>query len=274
MRFVGRQPKSSELQIMMEFANNAIHLWMTDFGWVTDEPLLARYLALLTPKEKEQYARFQFAVDRTRYLVTRALVRTVLSRYVPLPPEAWRFAVNSYGRPHIINDVAEAAKLSFNISHTNSLIILGVTTDATLGVDVENRRNRAVTLEVADHYFAPEEVRCLRAASLTSQSDRFFDYWTLKEAYIKAKGIGLSMPLDRFSFGFPTDTKIAFSVDKDLGDDATYWRFWQYYPADEYVVAICVERVSDEAPEVLATSIIPATGEARFELPDWRRRSF
>src|SRR6476661_5323284 len=138
-----------------------IHLWLAFYDEITDEGLLSDYRALLNSAEKEQQARFYFAKDRLRYLVTRALVRTVMSRYVPIDPRDWVFATNAYGCPEIANARGREAFLSFNISHTDSLIVLGVTTRRALGVDVENIRAREVSIEIADRYFAPAEVLAL-----------------------------------------------------------------------------------------------------------------
>jgi 4'-phosphopantetheinyl transferase len=257
----------------MELNDNTIHLWMTDLALIADEALPARYLTLLTPDEKQRHAQFRFDADRLRYLATRALVRTVLSRYIPIAPEAWRFTEDTYGRPSILNAPGRAAQLNFSLSHSGSLILLAVTSGTALGVDVEHRRGRPAPLEVADRYFARAEVNQLRAIPFASQSDRFFDFWTLKESYMKAKGMGLSLPLDRLSFAFPTDTGITFSIDQDLAGEAARWRFWQSYPSDDYVMAICAERGSKQSPQVLAKRIIPMSEEAAFEPASWRRSS-
>src|SRR5438094_1123446 len=104
-----------------------IHVWLAFYDEIADERLHAAYRELLDAAEKEQEPRFHFARDRRRYLVTRALVRTVLSRYVSIHPRDWVFAANAYGRPDIVNAQARDACLTFNISHTHSLIVLGVT---------------------------------------------------------------------------------------------------------------------------------------------------
>src|SRR6266540_3344168 len=135
-----------------------IHLWLAFYDEIADESLHAAYRELLDAAEKEQEPRFYFRRDRRRYLVTRALVRTVLARYLSIDPRECIFSTNAYGRPDIANAQAAEASLSFNISHTHSLIVLGVTRGRALGVDVENVRAREASLAVADRYFAPQEV--------------------------------------------------------------------------------------------------------------------
>src|SRR5882762_11402142 len=134
-----------------------IHIWLASYDEIEDERLHAAYRDLLNPAEKEQEPRFYFARDRRRYLVTRALVRTVLSRYWAINPEDWVFSTNAYGRPEIANPQVSDAGFSFNISHTHSLIVLGVTKQRALGVDVENVVAREAAIDVANHYFAPPE---------------------------------------------------------------------------------------------------------------------
>ena len=241
-----------------------IHVWIASYDEITDERLHAAYRELLDAAEKEQEPRFYFARDRRRYLVTRALVRTVLSRYVSIHPTEWIFSTNAYGRPGIVNVQARDAGLSFNISHTHSLIVLGVTRRRALGVDVENVRAREVSIDIADHYFAPQEVAALTAVAPHQQQYRFFEYWTFKEAYIKARGMGLSLPLDKFSFRYHDDHAVEIAIHPELADDPARWQFWQFRPTPEYLVAICAERVDAQSPRLIVRQTIPMLGEQPF----------
>lgn len=243
-----------------------IHLWLVSYDEITDERLHSSYRELLNAAEKEQEPRFYFASDRRRYLITRALVRTVLSRYVSIHPKEWIFSTNAYGRPDIVNAQARDACLSFNISHTRSLIILGVTRHRALGVDVENVCAREVSIDIADHYFAPLEVAALKAAPPPEQQYRFFEYWTFKESYIKARGMGLSLPLDKFSFYYPDDHAVEIAIDPELADDAARWQFWQFRPRPEYLVAICAERADSQSPGLIVRQAIPLVSETNVAL--------
>jgi 4'-phosphopantetheinyl transferase len=247
-----------------------IDLWCTFFDGIRDD-LLGQYRELLTDGERRQEARFHFAADRRRYLVTRALVRTTLSRYVPVAPEQWSFSANAYGRPEITNDDQTARTLSFNVSHTKSLIVLGVTCNSALGVDTENVRIREAALDVADRFFSPAEVAALNALPADMRHDRFFDYWTLKESYIKARGMGLSIPLDQFGFHFPDERRVDISMSSRLNDSASRWRFWQLRPSADYLVALCVERSGQSSPEVQTRSVIPFDGDESIDCPILRR---
>src|SRR5262249_30899699 len=244
--------------------------------------------ALLSDQEKQQETRFYFEKDRRRYLLTRALVRTVLSHYEPVPPKDWIFSVNAYGRPEVANTAVGNVRPSFNISHTGSLIVVGVTKRRALGLDVENVRARKVSLDIADQFFSPTERAALSVVPACRQQDRFFEYWTFKESYIKARGMGLSIPLDKFSFLYPEDGSVRIAMHPALGDYPERWQFWQFRPTAEYLVAVCAERVGAGAPAIVVRKTVPmafekaiapaftrtseqllrfATGEARMARP-------
>lgn len=234
---------------MIPLSRNEIHLWLAYYDEIEDWRMRP-HQALLDDAEQAQHLRFYFERDRRRYFATRVLVRTVLSRYAPVRPKDWIFATNAYGRPEIANAGMLLSDLSFNISHTHSLIVLGVTRGRALGVDVENIRAREVSTELADRFFSPVEAAALAKIPLDLRHDRFFEYWTLKESYIKARGMGLSIPLDKFSFRFPQDRAVELSIDPELEDRSERWQFWQLHPTPEYLVAICAERTEAGSPDV------------------------
>jgi 4'-phosphopantetheinyl transferase len=145
-----------------------------------------------------------------------------------------------------------------------------VTRSRMLGVDVENFRARAVSLDVAGRYIAPDEVEALSGAPRHEQQYRFFEYWTFKESYIKARGMGLSLPLDKFSFNYPHDRGVAVAIDPELADDAARWQFWQFRPSPEYLVAVCAERTGVQPPRLTVRRAIPMLSE-RAVSPDFLR---
>jgi len=251
---------------LLTLSPSEIHLWLA-FYEEADEDLHSAYREILEPAEKAREPRFYFAADRRRYLVTRALVRTVLARYLPLAPRDWRFAANAYGRPEIANAQGRRSGLSFNLSHTRDLIVLGVTRGRALGVDVENLGRREAVIDVARHYFAEAEVSALARVPAAQQHHRFFEYWTFKESYIKARGMGLSLPLDRFSFHFPDDHTVKLRIDRDLGDDPRRWELVQLRPAPEYLLAVCAERVASGPSHVVVRQTVPLSSERLLALP-------
>src|SRR5690606_35741943 len=131
--------------------------------------------------------------------------------------------------------------LQFNLSKSSGLVACAITCDALVGVDVENVRRRA-PLDVADTFFAPSEVAALRALPLEQQPQRFFEYWTLKESYVKARGLGLTSPRDQFAFCMEADHPPRIEIDPRQQDDPAAWQFAHVRPTDEHLVAVCVRR--------------------------------
>lgn len=249
---------------MLELRPDQVDLWLAFPDEIRDRQLLDQYRQLLTDEERAQERRFHFANDQHRYLVTRALVRTVLSRYAPVAPEHWAFSTNAYGKPEIANDDRTARKISFNISHTHGLIVLGITGDKSLGLDTENVCARQAPIDVARHYFSADEVAALHTLPANMQHDRFFQYWTLKEAYIKARGMGLSIPLNQFSFHLPHDVHPGILFHSLPDDHASRWRFWQVRVSSEYLMAICVERVEHVIQQLKIRKLVPLAAEEVF----------
>lgn len=220
-------------------AATAVHLWLLFTDKPTDPAQLPAYEALLDADERARYGRLRLARIRRQYLLARALVRTTLSHYTPLDPQDWRFVHNAHGRPEIANP--GAVGLRFNLSHADGLMVCAVSRNRDVGVDVESidRHNRS--LEIAERFFSATECRDLRAQPAARQYSRFFDYWTLKEAYIKARGLGLACPLGRFGFRLSADEPIRLWVDADLDERPQRWRCWLWRPTPRHRLALCVE---------------------------------
>jgi 4'-phosphopantetheinyl transferase len=240
-----------------------VHLWYVRHESIQDPRLLAAYQALMTAAERERHDRFVFAKDRHQFLVTRALVRTTLSRYAQIAPADWRFVCNKYGKPRIEPVKTPGHEpdtwhgLSFNLSNTHGVIACAVTSGCDeLGVDVEDTSRPGETLEIADRFFSPVEVKALRALPAARQRQRFFAYWTLKEAYIKARGMGLSIPLDQFSFHLDGDKGIGVSFDPRLGDDPGQWQFELFRASECHLMALALRR-GGAGLAVRAASCVP-----------------
>ena len=221
---------------------------------IRDEKLLRAYDELMAEDERTKRDRFRFEKDQHSCLVTRALVRTVLSKYTDVPPGAWRFVTNEYGRPEI-DEPADARWLKFNLSHTDGLIALIVARDREVGVDVEDRERRGRLLNVADRYFSPPEVKALRALPEKDKLDRFFLYWTLKESYIKARGMGLAIPLSQFSFAIASDISITF--DAKLDDDPDTWQFTAMSFGPRHALAASIRRGAEDNVRLVLHETVP-----------------
>jgi 4'-phosphopantetheinyl transferase len=233
-----------------------VHVWAADPDTIADEALLARYHAVMTPAERTQQARFHFARDRHRYLVTRALVRSVLSHYTGVAPEAWRFVANEYGCPAIAEPPG-FPRVRFNLSHTTGMIVCAVALGHEVGVDVEDTTRRGETVSIADRYFSPSEVRDLHAIPEAERRARFFEYWTLKESYIKARGMGLSLPLEQFSFRLRERGTIGIAFDPRLRDTPRHWQFRLWRPTPRHQVALAVRRTDEDDLAIRIRRAVP-----------------
>lgn len=200
------------------------HLWHVAPERLHDPALLASYDALLTADERARGERFIPLPVRHRHLITRALVRRTLSCYADIPPGAWRFVDNAHGRPEI-DPGCGGRGIRFNLSHTDGLIVCLVARDLDIGVDVEDAmRPVDDALAIAARFFSAREAAALAALPAARRPDRFFQYWTLKESYIKARGMGLALPLAAFSFDLDSDPP-AIDFEPPIEDDPSAWQF-------------------------------------------------
>jgi 4'-phosphopantetheinyl transferase len=218
-----------------------VHLWLVEPERVSEPRLLDTYRDLLDGEERQRLARFRFERHRLQFLVSHVLVRVTLSRYASVAPEAWSFVTNAYGRPEVAEGLP---RLRFNLSHTDGMAVCAVTPEADVGVDVEDGERSGQTVELAETVFAPSEVTALKALPVEHQRERFFTYWTLKEAYIKARGMGLSLPLAQFAFQLEPERSPRIVFDSRLADDPDTWRFVQVRPSARHQVALAVRRDS------------------------------
>jgi 4'-phosphopantetheinyl transferase len=219
-----------------------VHVWSLRPEEATDAGLLARYEALLSPDERERQARYVFPARRLQCLLGRALVRTTLSRYADVRPEAWTFRTNPWGRPEIAR-AAGTPPLRFNLSHAEGWLACAVTLGHEVGVDVEHVGRATGDLgALARRYFAPAEAIALLALPEAEQRERFFAYWTLKESYIKARGMGLALPLDGFRFDLSAPASPAIAFEPAIADRPERWHFEVSRPSPHHTLAVCVER--------------------------------
>ncbi|MDC0707026.1 4'-phosphopantetheinyl transferase superfamily protein [Stigmatella sp. ncwal1] len=257
-------PTSSPVLPLLKLPPDEVHVWIVEPERITDPGLQESYRALLDPAEREKQQRFYFERHRIQYLVSHALVRLTLSRYAPVAPEAWAFSANQYGRPEIRGD--EKQWLRFNLSHTDGMALCAVARDVDVGADVEDSERRGETVEIADSFFAPAEVASLRALPTSGQRERFFDYWTLKEAYIKARGMGLSLPLEQFAFELSQGRPPRISFDPRLVDEPSVWQFVQFRPSKRHAAALAVRRPMDAPLSVRFQRTVPLQGDEPEEV--------
>ena len=184
--------------------------------------LLGDYYRLMDDSQRARNHRFSQQTLRDSDVITRALQRTVLSEYEDISPSEWRFSQDSAGKPYITNS---STSLSFNLSHTREWIACAVARHPFIGIDIEHSERNSKIVPLAERFFSRQECQALISLPAAEQKSRFFDYWTLKEAYIKARGEGISLGLNRFSFELSCSGSIGIYCDSELHDTPQLWQF-------------------------------------------------
>ena len=243
---------------VLALADNEVHVWFTRPDRVATPALTQQYRALLSPDERERHERFYFDKDRHHYLVAHALVRTTLSRYADVEPAAWVFHSGPHGRPEVAGHDTTAA-LRFNLTHTNGMVAVAVARGADVGVDAEGFRVRDTGVDIARRFFAPAETAHLERQPPADRLRVFLEVWTLKEAYIKAIGKGLTAGLDTFAMQLDEPPTVVFADDRH-GDPAA-WHFRRLHLADTHLAALAVRRPG-MAPSIVIRETVPLETKA------------
>ncbi|HEV7879704.1 4'-phosphopantetheinyl transferase family protein [Bradyrhizobium sp.] len=230
-----------------------VDVWLAASDEISADDLRS-YERLMSPDEHARWTRFVVPKPRLQHLVARALLRRTLSRYAEVAPRQWQFDANTYGRPHIAGPTP-ACDLRFNISHTDGLVAVAVAKGLEIGVDVENVARSLDVLQLAPSVFAPAEVAALELAAERDRADVFFSFWTLKEAYIKARGMGLSLKLDGFAFDL-SGTHPRISFNDRCPDDPSRWQFRRYLPTATHALAVAVS-APENAIDVRLIWVVP-----------------
>ena len=233
-----------------------IVVWHAHAGDLVREPSnLAGWLLWLSPAERERYARFLHDHDRHMFLAGRVMARSLVGRALGCTPAAWRWREGPHGRPEIDEP---GVTVHFNVAHSADLVVCAVAMDREVGVDVEDLQRRPVDRRFVTRYCAPAEAADIAAQPEDTWHDRFLTYWTLKEAYLKARGLGVSVPLADVCFTPSPDGSARVSFLGRLADSDPNWLFHLMQPTDRHVLAVA-------APT--ADGLRPAIEFARF---DWR----
>jgi 4'-phosphopantetheinyl transferase len=210
-----------------------IHLLRPEFCLDADKDTLDSF-------ELQRAQSFKFNKDRDLYMAAHVFLRQVLSRYTPVLAKDWQFACNPYGKPAITNPGQQW--LQFNLSHTQGMVACAVALGRAVGVDVERRKHLGDLPSLCHQVFSPREAKTVLANKFPGGREHcFFRHWTLKEAYIKARGRGLSLPLQTFSFVQKTDGGWMLSHEVNFEDDGENWCVGTRVLAGGLYLAYCVQ---------------------------------
>ena len=224
-----------------------VHVWFLDPEQISCEASQVCFDQLLCAEERDRCLRFVFDRDRHTYLVARSLLRKVLSRYQPVPPQAWRFVVNKYGKPRI-DSPPGGDEVHFNVTHTRGLVSLAVAHRREVGIDAEHVERSIQWQPLVRHVLADQEADYLATVSEAEQRRVFFRFWTLKEAYIKACGKGLSIPLKSFWLEIDAGRSPQIRFADPMHSDREQWLFFLSDRFPKHELAIAVQGGCDAAP--------------------------
>ena len=220
----------------IEARRDEVHVWRASLSVAPSQ--LQALAPLLSADEKERAGRFHFDKDHGEFIAGRALLRILLGRYLQRAPSQLQFSYGAAGKPRL---AGEDPAPQFNLSHSHGLALYAFSRGREIGVDVEQIRSNADVEKIAERFFSAQEAATLQALPAHERGKAFLDCWTRKEAYIKAKGDGLTAPLDAFSVSLSPGEPAALLDVKDNPGEVSRWSLRDLDPGLGYAGAIIVE---------------------------------
>lgn len=221
---------------------NLIHtkVWYLAPESIEDVAIRERLSRWLSVEERDRMQKFHAPRHRHTYLVAHALVRGALARELDCAPSELIFENNAFGKPSVVLP-ASRAKLEFNLSHTEGMCVVALSTSSRVGCDVESLDQPTLEVDIARNFFTPEESEEILTHPSAQQVQRLLTYWTLKEAYIKAEGLGLSMGLDTFYFSLQENQPPRLMLKSGAQQPSAQWQFKQMMISDHYLFSLAIE---------------------------------
>jgi 4'-phosphopantetheinyl transferase len=215
---------------------NEVHLWRVDLEAIRADE--SRWQQVLSSDELTRASRFHFPSDRQRFVASRALVRTILASYLATDPSGLSFSYSKNEKPSLGPRHADSG-VTFNVSHSAGIALLAFTRRREIGVDLEQVRRDSDLEAIARRFFSAHEQRQLFALPAEERGDAFFRCWTRKEAYIKATGDGLSLPLGQFDVSFGMGETNALLATRPDDSEAGHWLLQEAPGGPGYIAALC-----------------------------------
>jgi 4'-phosphopantetheinyl transferase len=217
----------------LEPPGREIHVWAVQL--CAADNVLDVFKSILSPEEIDRERRFQFERDRRAFAASRGALRILLSQYLSISPEGIRFTYGQRGKPRLAN---AALDLQFNSSHCNNIAVYSITLGCELGIDVEQIRSLQEIEAIAHRHFCAEETTDLLSVPAAERESTFFRCWTRKEAFIKAIGDGLAMPLNSFRVSLKVDDPAELVHIEGESATATDWKLHEIIPTSGYICAL------------------------------------
>jgi 4'-phosphopantetheinyl transferase len=228
-------PQWTHSPVHLTLSADEVHVWRARL----DRPA-AEYARLLSSDEQARADRLRFEHLQRRFIVGRGTLRVILGRYLNVLPEEIEFEYRPNGKPVLSSGLLHSA-LCFNLSHSDEMLLLAVTYHRSVGIDLETIHPDLDVKNLAERFFSPAERAELEALPSDKKLDSFFSGWTCKEAYLKARGEGLTYPLDQFSVSMDCDKPAKLLDVKDDPGELSRWSFHTLAPAPGYIGALAVE---------------------------------
>lgn len=235
--------------MLFEKLSREAHIWFVRPESIQDKMILAACMDSLSDQEREQYRRFHFQEDRHHYLVSHALVRNALSKYAQISPAAWVFSESDHGRPEIANP--NISTIRFNLSHSKGLAACIIALSCDCGIDVERVDVRHNSLGVANRMFSKSEFEHMQELKGREQLNYFFTRWTLREAYTKALGTGITFPTHKLNFKIKSAGEIEIEFHADIDDNNELWQFEVVSLTEQHIAAAAIKRLDQNNKTII-----------------------
>ena len=209
-----------------------------------DAGRISQSLAWMSPAERDRYARFHHDHDRWMFGLGREMARTLVGEALAVDPAAWIWREGPHGRPEIADP---ATDLVFNLSHSAGVVVCVLARRRLVGVDVEDLTRREPDPAIVPRYCSPEETADVRAQG-ADWGGRFLTYWTLKEAYLKARGLGIAVHLSDVSFAIDGHDGARVGFRESLAGTDDRWVFHRRRLEPHHLVAFAIETRDGSTP--------------------------
>jgi 4'-phosphopantetheinyl transferase len=223
---------------ILELGCDEVHVWRANLDQTPSQ--IQEFRRKLSVDEQARSERFYFERDRGHFTVARGILRNILGGYLKRPPEEVSFCYSAHGKPALAGG-SDGDAICFSVSHSHGVALYAFTRGRQVGIDLEHIRFDLAVAEIAERFFSRQEVAVLRTLPIEAQRQAFFRCWTRKEAYLKARGEGLSLPLDQFEVSLaPREPAALLSTQQDP-TEASRWSLQELTLAPGYEGALAVE---------------------------------
>ncbi|MCB0283487.1 MAG: 4'-phosphopantetheinyl transferase superfamily protein [Calditrichaeota bacterium] len=228
---------------------NVVHLWLLNYKKCQEK--LNEILPVLSPEEKQRGDKFYFENDKNRYIITKGTLKKILSRMLNTETREIAFGYNEHGKPYL----ESAPNLYFNVSHSGNFGLIAITPISEIGVDVERFRHKMTREDIARRFFSKKEINDYLSLDIDQRLQGFFNCWTRKEAFIKAVGLGLSLPLNTFDVSLKPGANAEILAIRKPHDDPEKWTMKNVLIDNEYAAAFTLRAVNFETKYWRACSL-------------------